>query len=138
MLLPQVRTVVRFSDSECSLADPAEDVRGRAVLDACGDLIGRIDDLLVDEEKCRLRFISVLPGGPLGMGSRRVLIPVEAITRVSNDSVRIDRDAYQVTAAPGDEPYPLNDEHLRKLYDYYGYPPYWTEDHAYVNLPFHY
>ena len=130
--------IVKLSESDLELQNPAEDVRGRTVVDAYGDAIGVVHELMIDQQYRRVRFIDVRTHGFVGRGNNVLLIPVEAITRVSNDSVRIDRDVDQVTAAPPCESAEEDCENLERLYDYYGYAPYWTEGYSYTSLPFHY
>lgn len=49
-------TLVKLSDSNLRLADPAEDIRGRKVLDKEGEEIGDVDDMFVDDLISR-RFV---------------------------------------------------------------------------------
>ena len=130
--------IVKLSESDLEMANPAEDVRGRTVFDAYGDPIGVVHELVIDERFRRVRFISVQTQGFVGRGNDVLLIPAEAITRVSTDSVRIDRDVDQVIAAPPCDAAEDDCEHLERLYNYYGYAPYWTEGYSYTSLPFHY
>ena len=130
--------IVKFSEGELELGNPAEDVRGRTVFDAYGDPIGIVHELMIDQVDRRVRLICVQTHGFVGRGNDGLLVPVEAITRVSNDSVRLDRDVDQVIAAPPCDAAEEDCQRLGRLYDYYGYAPYWTEGYSYTSLPFHY
>ena len=49
---------------------PEADIRGRTVIDSDGAEVGTVDDLLIDEEEDRVRFLRIGSGGILGMGRR--------------------------------------------------------------------
>jgi sporulation protein YlmC with PRC-barrel domain len=58
--------LVRLSDTELTVADPAADMRNRKVVDRDGEEIGEVDDLLIDAPEKRVRFLEVASGGFLG------------------------------------------------------------------------
>ncbi len=66
-----------------------EDIRGRMVKDRDGRDLGTIDGLLVDAAAGKVRFMEVASGGFLGLGERKSLIPVEAITKITDHEVSI-------------------------------------------------
>lgn len=124
-------TLKNFGDSGQMLADPAQDVRGRRVLDQDGHDIGRVDDLLVDIEHEKVRLLRVAHGGLFGVGATPLFIPVEAVQRVTDDEVGIDRSRVQVAEAPHYDPELVDkDRYFAELYDYYGYPPYGAASRA--------
>ena len=47
-------TLVRLDDVGLTLADPADDLRGRTVMDLNGDEVGKVDGLLIDEDEQRV------------------------------------------------------------------------------------
>jgi len=55
--------LVRLSDTELTIANPAEDIRGRAVVDRDGEDIGEVEDLLIDAQEKRVRMLEVASGG---------------------------------------------------------------------------
>ncbi len=117
--------LVTLTDSDLMLADPADDVRGLTVVDAQGDPIGEVDDLIVDEEERRARFLVVASGGFLGLGETKRLLPVDAVTAVE-DEVHVEpaREAVHATREfdPELEPFPA----FEAVYDEYGYAPFWV------------
>lgn len=119
-------TMMRFSDSGLAMADPKHDIRGRTVSDREGNEIGEVDDLLIDPEEKQVRLLRVKHGGLFGIGATPLFIPVEAIVRVTDDEVGIDRSRAQIAEAPQYDP-ELVDEtaYYSDLYRYYGYAPYW-------------
>jgi len=117
--------LVRLSDSGLVLEDLTQDVRGLDVYDEDGDQIGTVEDLYADAEERKVRFLDVGAGGFLGLGERRFLIPVEAVSEVREDGVVVvaqkrqrvaDSPPFEADVVP--QP-PYQDE----LYEYYGYLP---------------
>jgi sporulation protein YlmC with PRC-barrel domain len=117
--------LVRLSDSELVLEDLTQDVRGLDVYDNDGDQIGTVEDLYADAEERKVRFLDVAAGGFLGLGEKRFLIPVEAVSEVREDAVVVvDQKRRKVAESPLFDadvvPQPL---YQHELYEYYGYLP---------------
>lgn len=132
--------LVRLADTDLTVRDNEEDIRGRAVVDASGQDIGTVDALLVDETESKVRFLQVASGGFLGIGKETVLIPVDAITRIDPDYVRISQSREHVAGAPVYDPTlaldPTYDtSYAAGLYGYYGYTPFWGTGYAYPAFP---
>lgn len=129
-------TLVRLGDSELTLGAESEDVRGLPVVDKNGDDIGDVDEIVIDDQERRVRFLEVGSGGFLGIGEKKRLIPVDGVTAV-DDKVHVDltRDAvagsheYDPTLAP-------EREYYTDVYDYYGYMPYWGAGYMYPGFPY--
>lgn len=74
------------------VADEDKDVRGWTVIARDGERIGKVDDLLVDANARRVRFLgvdldrSLLSGGHSG----HVLVPIESVRLDRNDKVLLD------------------------------------------------
>ncbi|MDY7087204.1 MAG: PRC-barrel domain-containing protein [Actinomycetota bacterium] len=120
-------TLMRLSDSDQMLADPTQDIRGRKVLDRDGNEIGKVDDLLIDTDGPKVRMIRVEHGGLFGIGATPFFIPVEAVDRVTDGEVGVDRPRVEVAGAPQYDPELVDkQETFAELYNYYGYPPYGT------------
>ncbi len=131
-------TLVKLGDSDMTVADPAEDVRGRTLLDREGDEIGKIEALLVDEQERKVRFLEVGSGGFLGLGGETRLVPVDAVTRVGEAAVQVDQTRDHVHGAPAYDPDLVDeDAYYGAIYDYYGYPPYWAGGYAYAAYPYY-
>lgn len=128
----------RLSDSDLTLSSTAEDVRGRKVLDAAGEEVGEVDDLLVDEGERKVRYLRVASGGFLGIGETKFLIPVDAVTRVTDRAVHIDQARDRVAGAPRYDPQlTLDKQQLGELSGYYGTNPYWGPGYTYPAYPFY-
>ena len=118
-------TLYQLGSSDLPIADKAEDVRGRKVLDKAGQEIGSVDGLMIDDRESKVRFLLVVSGGFLGLGETKVLIPVDAITQVTAKAVSIEHNRWDVTGGSGHNPEMVTDlGHLGSVYDHYGYQPY--------------
>jgi sporulation protein YlmC with PRC-barrel domain len=128
----RMASVRKLSDTSLTVADPAEDIRGRKVLDSAGDEVGEIEDLMIDDRESKVRFLQVASGGFLGLGESKVLIPVDAIARIDQDTVRIDQTRERVADAPRYQPDLVEEpDYWSDLYGYYGYAPYWGPGYVY-------
>lgn len=129
--------LVWLGDTYRTVADPEADVRGRTAVDRDGAEIGTVDDLLIDEEEDRVRFLRIGSGGILGLGRERFLVPVDAVTVVGRDLVLVGRDRSRLDDAPGYDPELTDDrEYYDRLYTWWGYQPYWTPGYAYPPYPY--
>jgi PRC-barrel domain protein len=62
-----------------------------------------VEELYVDTEERKVRFLEVGAGGLLGLGEKRFLIPVEAVVKIYDDGVTVDQSRDKVS-----EPVSLN------------------------------
>ena len=117
--------LVRLSDSGLVLENLTQDVRGLDVYDEDGDQIGTVDDLYADAEERKVRFLAVAAGGLLGLGEKRFLIPVEAVSEVlREDVVVVDQKRQKVAESPlFDADVVPQPPYQDELYKYYGYLP---------------
>lgn len=141
--------LIRLSDTELTIANPAEDIRNRTVIDRDGEDIGEVEDLLLDEHEKRVRFLEVSSGGFLGLGKTKFLLPVEAITRISDDRVDVNQTRQYIAGAPHYDPDLIHQEagvqgyeagergYYDGVYQYYGYPPYWAPGAIYPPYPYY-
>ena len=116
-------TLRKLQDLDRTVAIPDEDIRGRMVKDKDGHDLGTIDGLLVDAVGQKVRVMEVATGGILGLGETKSLIPVEAITRVTDDEVHISHTREHVAGAPAYDPKLVREDsaYITGLYPYYGY-----------------
>jgi len=125
--MSQQPTMIRLSDTDRTIPDPDEDIRGRKVVDRDGEQLGKVVDLLVDDDALRARFLVVEHGGILGIGSTQSFIPVESVAGIDGDEVRVSTDADAVAGAPGYDPQiAIHPKYYEDVYGYYGVTPYWT------------
>jgi len=136
MATPATAVLTKLSDTKLTVGDPNEDVRGRKVIDKNGHEIGKVDDLLIDNREHKVRLLQVESGGFLGLGETKVLIPVDAITRITDDEVHINHTREHVAGAPRYDPELANDEtNWGGIYGYYGYGPFWGAGYRYPPYP---
>ena len=132
----RIGTLTGLNGSNLTVADPKADVRGRDVLDKNGEKIGSVDDLLIDDGEGRVRFLKVAHGGFLGIGEDHFLVPVDAVTRVDNDHVHIDRDRGALGGVPGYDPKLAEDPaYYGNIYGWWGMGPYWGPGYVYPAYP---
>jgi CBS domain-containing protein/sporulation protein YlmC with PRC-barrel domain len=130
-------TLVRLSDSNLTLAERAEDIRSLKVLDVASEELGTVNDLFIDEQERKVRFLEVSSGGFLGLGATKFLLPVDAITRITADAVYINQSRERVAGAPQYDPTLVEERYARDVYSHYGYPPYWGSDYHYPPYPYY-
>jgi sporulation protein YlmC with PRC-barrel domain len=129
-------TLSKLSDSGQTIANADHDIRGRKVKDKAGNDVGRVDDLLIDDQERKVRFLRVEHGGFLGLGETKSFIPVDAITRITADEVFIDHSREHVVGAPRYDPDLVDDlRYYGSLYDHYGYSPFWGMGYTYPGIP---
>jgi sporulation protein YlmC with PRC-barrel domain len=117
--------LLRLGDSDFVPANPEDDLRGKAVYDAEGQRIGSTEDLYIDRKEREVRFLEVGAGGFLGIGEKHFLVPVEAVTQVTEDRVTIEPERTQKVEGPAPfdtkvAPPPADDHRA----DDYALPPY--------------
>jgi sporulation protein YlmC with PRC-barrel domain len=125
-------TLSKLSDIGRTVDGAANDIRGRKVKDKDGKDLGKVHDLLIDDDEGKVRFLLVEHGGFLGIGETTSFIPVDAITRIAEDEVFINHTRDHVAGAPAYDPALINDRVYHEgIYSYYGYAPYWGAGYAY-------
>lgn len=135
-VMRETAMLVRMADTNLTLAESKADVRGRTVVDRDGDEVGMIEDLIIDEKEREVRLLRVGSGKFLGLGERKVLIPVEAVTAL-DDQVHVDTERELVASSPVYDPdLELQQESVAGLYEYYGMVPYWHADYRTPGFPF--
>ncbi|HEY2642353.1 MAG TPA: PRC-barrel domain-containing protein [Galbitalea sp.] len=128
--------LVRLSDTDEFVLDPTEDVRGRKVKDSDGADLGKVKDLLIDQEDNKVRALVVDHGHFLEKTTS--VIPVDAIYRVSADEVHITQNKEKVAGSSVYDPTLVYDaDYYFAIYDYYGYSPYWYDEYVYPAYPYY-
>lgn len=131
------QTFKLMRDEHLTTRDRAEDIRSHKVIDAAGQDIGVVEGLLIDDQDEKIRFLRVASGGFLGMGRSKVLIPVEAITKLGRNVVHIDQTRERVATAPEYSPELVDERYYESLYGYYGYQPFWGAGYVYPPYPYY-
>jgi sporulation protein YlmC with PRC-barrel domain len=127
-----------LSQSDLTVEDPAEDIRGRTVFDRNDDEVGTVKDLMIDRDESRVRFMELGAGGFLGIGEDTFLIPVDALTSIDDKGVHIDKTREHVAGGQKYQPELVTDmDYYGDVYGYYGYAPYWGAGYAYPAYPYY-
>jgi hypothetical protein len=87
-----------------------------------------VQDLYADTQERKVRFLDVGAGGFMGLGEKRFLVPVKAVSEVREDGgvVVVDQKRRKVAGSPlfdADVVVP-QPPYQREVYEYYGYPPF--------------
>lgn len=129
------RKLIRLNDTDDVIVNSDDDIRGRSMFDKDGEELGKVDDLLVEPDDHRVRFLVVASGGFLGLGESKSFIPVDAISRVTDDEVHIDQSRERVSGAPVYDPEivdaPEYHDYFSSVYGHYGFAPYWLPGYTY-------
>jgi sporulation protein YlmC with PRC-barrel domain len=119
--------MIKLGDTDRTIPNPDEDIRGRKVVDRNGEQLGKVTALLIDDAAMRARFLIVEHGGILGIGATQSFIPVEAVTSIEEEDVQVATDVQTVAGAPVYDPeIALEPQYYENVYGYYGVTPYWT------------
>ncbi|MGI8867741.1 MAG: PRC-barrel domain-containing protein [Mycobacteriales bacterium] len=129
-------TITKLSDSGQTITPPGEDIRGRRVTDKNGKDLGKVHDLLIDDQEHKVRFLLVEHGGFLGLGETKSFIPVDAISKITDDEISINHTVEHVAAAPPYDPELIDDRNYHNtIYSHYAYSSYWEAVHSYPGRP---
>lgn len=97
-------SLIKVSENDAVLRSPAEDIRGRMVVDIDGDQVGRIVDLHADPDTREVRLLQIDTEGFLPGRSLRFTVPVGAVIDATDDGVQLDRNREQVAGSPKIDP----------------------------------
>jgi len=103
-------------------------VEGTRVYGADGKHIGSIERLILGKQDGRVAYAVLSFGGFLGIGNDHYPLPWEKLTYDTQlDGYRIDLTKDQIERAPSyaDDDDTWYNDNGRRVYDYYGVPPYW-------------
>jgi sporulation protein YlmC with PRC-barrel domain len=127
-----------LNDTDLILADAGQDIRNRKVIDRHGGAIGHVSDLFIDRDERKVRMLEIRAGGFLGLGDRHFLLPVDVITNVAKDEVRVNETRERIENSPSYDPKLLAaqaPEHWEPCYGYYGLSPFWGAGYVYPEFP---
>jgi sporulation protein YlmC with PRC-barrel domain len=97
-----------------------------------GEDLGKIEEVMIDMEIGRVAYAVLSFGGLLGLGSKWVPVPWDAVALLPEEKVlllKIDKE--KIEKAPNFEAATLPELANRQwgavIHTYYGYPPYWEK-----------
>ena len=108
----------------------ASTLQGDKVVNAVGDDIGKIDQLMIDTQTGRVAYAVLSFGGFLGMGDKLFAIPWRRLALDEDNKVfRLDVDKEALKQAPGFDkdhwPDMADESWGLSVHQYYGSQPYW-------------
>lgn len=108
----------------------ASTLKGASVENPEGEILGKVEDLMVGLTNGRIAFAVLSLGGILGIGDKLFAIPWDAFYVDTEDEVVVlDIDKQTLENAPGfdKDHWPSTSDHvwMADIYNYYGYHPYW-------------
>lgn len=108
----------------------ANTLEGDAVVNAAGEDLGKIEEIMLDVSSGRIAYAVLSFGGFLGLGDKLFAIPWEALQldqRNERFILNVDREALE--NAPGFDKAHWPEFTDRawgvEIYEHYGYEPYW-------------
>lgn len=97
----QRSNLTKLSETDLSLEEPWQDIRGLEVYDIADEQIGSVADLYVDRETRLASFVVVSAGDFLRIGKKQFLIPVEKVSRdVGEERVTVTQNREKVLNSP--------------------------------------
>jgi sporulation protein YlmC with PRC-barrel domain len=107
----------------------SDKVEGTKVYDRDGRHVGSIERILVEKRSGKVSYAVLSFGGFLGIGDDHYPLPWSKLEYdTSLGGYRVDLSKEQVEGAPRysrDEEFDYSSDNGRRVYDYYGVPPYW-------------
>jgi sporulation protein YlmC with PRC-barrel domain len=115
-------------------------ILGAKVINPSREVLGTIEDLVLDARDNRIAYAILSFGGFLGLGDRHFAIPWEALTIDLSQKVAVlDIDKDRLRNAPGFEkdnwPDMADPAWGSQVYRHYGYEPYWEGAAGLSNRP---
>jgi len=107
----------------------ASTLKGDKVVNAAGEDIGKIEELMIDLRDGRIAFAVLSFGGFLGLGNKLFAIPWQALGLKLHDHdfvLDVPKDVLEKAEGFDKDNWPITSrEWLSTVYGYYGYQPYW-------------
>lgn len=112
----------KLSDLEeaAALLGDFHDIRGMRVVNTTGEEVGHVDELYVDPKSQQVSMVGITFGGMLGFNAKHVLVPMDQLQIMDDESVRVMTTPEIVAAAPE---FSMNEE----CADYMQYHDYWCQ-----------
>jgi PRC-barrel domain len=114
--------ISRLTETNLAIADPGEDVLNKVVVSREGDECGVVADLVIATAPPQVLFIEVILTGQRSPGPVRVLVPAEAVMRVTEEHVYIEQSGDRVRHAPPCDLAEAFERWREQLYGHFGYP----------------
>ena len=129
--------VRKLRSTDLASVDFTKDTRGQVVVDESGSQVGLVDALFIDDAQRRIRFLRVSADGPANSDGRKFIVPVDAVRRIRGGTIHLDRERSALAAAPNDDSVFSAPHDVARLYQHYGFDPFWQPTYAYPPYPFY-
>jgi sporulation protein YlmC with PRC-barrel domain len=107
----------------------ASTLKGDKVINAAGEDLGKIEELMIDLRDGRIAFAVLSFGGFLGMGDKLFAIPWQALRLKLHDHafvLDVPKETLEKAEGFDKDNWPITShDWLSTVYGYYGYQPYW-------------
>ena len=106
----------------------ANKLKGEKVTNMSGDELGKIEDVMIDQEEGKIAYVVIKFGGFLGIGDKEFAIPWEALSGGQGGSpftLKINKEILEKAEGFEEGKLPSNRDQLSKTYTHYGNKPYW-------------
>ena len=108
----------------------SDTLEGDRVVNASGENIGKIRDIMIDVPTGRVAYAVLSFGGVMGMGSKLFAVPWNALVLdTDNKCFVMNTDKKRLENAPGFDkdnwPDMADPSFATSIYEYYETPPYW-------------
>ncbi|MBA2664596.1 MAG: PRC-barrel domain-containing protein [Bradymonadaceae bacterium] len=115
-----VNRLARLTDlDDYEVSDDDPDVRGWDVIDRQGIRLGRVDELIVDRDALKVRYLAVELDATGGSGFRLVPIGLAALDEDDDIVILNHMDAQSVTSCPTYDSRPISREYEQRLMSSY-------------------
>ena len=100
-----------------------EDLKGKKVMDANGENIGKVNSMLVDSQSGKVRYIMLTSGGVFGVGGEDYLIPWQALrTGPEQEGFQVNLTSEELKDAPKGGKVTSSDQ-AKELNEFYDVSP---------------
>ena len=106
----------------------ANKMKGEKVTNMNGDELGKIEDVMIDQESGKIAYVVIKFGGFLGIGDKEFAIPWEVLSGGQGGSpftLKINKEVLEKAEGFDRDKLPSTREQLSKTYTHYGNKPYW-------------
>ena len=109
--------LVKLHDFEGELDEQWQDIKGQKVLDKSGGEVGTVEEVYVYKDASAVHLLKV------SGGERSFLMPVDAVTNVTDEGVAVEQAGDVIQNSPEfDSEEAPDTETSRTVYEHYGYP----------------
>jgi len=110
----------------------ATTIKGNKVVNAAGEDLGKIEELMIDLNDGRIAYTVLSFGGFLGLGNKLFAIPWNALSLKLHEHafvLNVPKETLEKAEGFDKDNWPVTSrEWLSNTYTYYGYQPYWQRE----------